>query len=85
MRKFNVLSIPVCGVCLVAIANNDYTGVTDAEEKAIKEGISRLSMSNTQVVADGESLGFCRYNCMCCDALAGERFRVNLLSERKGK
>lgn len=62
----------VCGSCLIAAANDDYTGMDDNEERSVRAGLERLGW----VIADGEELGFSWRRCECCDALPGERYRL---------
>lgn len=62
----------VCGSCLIAAANDDYTGMDDDEEREVRAGLAALG----EVVADGEELGFSWQDCECCGGLAGDRFRL---------
>lgn len=66
----------VCGNCLIALANDDYTGMENDEEHATRLGLFRLEARYEMVVPDGGELGFSHQDCECCDAKAGDRFRV---------
>lgn len=66
----------VCGNCLIALANDDYSGMADSEARATQQGLNHLYAQHTHVVADGAELGFSWRDCECCAGLAGSRFRL---------
>ncbi|WP_454735408.1 hypothetical protein [Cupriavidus necator] len=66
------LEYSVCGNCLIAVANDDYSGMDDDEERAVKAGLDSIG----EAVADGADLGFKWYECECCGAKAGDRYRL---------
>lgn len=74
-------AIEVCAECRIAIANDDFSGVSESEEIAIKDGIEFLCSDGALqlIVTDGERTNeFCIRNCECCDAGPGERFKAEL-------
>lgn len=71
----------VCGDCLAAIANDDYSGMDDKQEKATKEGIDCLVKEYGHLIADGAEYGFSNHRCECCDGLPGDRYRVIALGK----
>lgn len=85
--SFETISSFVCGDCLMAIANGDYTGLdyyyspdeADLRVEEINAGISRLSEENGYIMTgDGENDLTLSYKpCDCCGAdLDGERHEV---------
>lgn len=66
----------VCGDCLIAEANGDYSGMGDGLAKTVEASLDRLHEEYQQVIADGAEYGFLHSNCECCGALAGNRFRL---------
>jgi hypothetical protein len=75
----------VCGNCLVALANDDYSGMDDDEAKATADGLATLHGNYSQVISDGAEYGFSHYRCECCDGLAGDRYRVICFDKKEGK
>jgi hypothetical protein len=72
----------VCADCIVAIANDDYTGLSDAEEKRVRAGINALHKEGYPTVGDSDKYDdFSRRDCPCCGALAGPRHHVVLLGD----
>lgn len=72
----------VCGDCIVAIANDDYTGMDDATERRVRAGIRCIELrTGGQLVLGGEELGFSWRECECCGALAGDRYRALLMGQ----
>jgi hypothetical protein len=70
----------VCSDCVVAIANDDFTGMDDTTERRVRAGIRCIALrTGGQLVAGGEALGFSWRECECCGALAGERYSVAVL------
>jgi hypothetical protein len=86
-NQIDVIEYDSCGDCLIAIANDDYTGMDDTTEVQVKAGIEAQLTSAAKwhnkawFAADGEDLGFSSYRCEICNALAGDRYRVNMLVE----
>lgn len=66
----------VCGSCLVALANDDYSDMDDSEEAQVKSGLAWLEEQHDRVIPDGEELGFSWHDCESCGALAGNRYLV---------
>ena len=64
-----------CDDCTVAIANDDYTGMNDAQESATRAGLDRIG----QWLIVGEETGFSWRRCDVCDGLAGNRHAVGYL------
>ena len=81
--------ISVCTDCIMAIANDDYTGLDyyydEAAERRmqnIKEGIA--SFLPNYLVAGDDSDEFSRYDCDCCgEGLAGARHQVFVLGNEE--
>ena len=74
----------VCGNCLIALANDDYSGMDDNEEKATRDGLSALHQEYKMVVPDYAEYGFSHHACECCGALAGDRYRVLCFDKTEG-
>lgn len=66
----------VCEDCLIAIANDDYSGMSEDQEKATREGIEYLTKEYGYLIPDGAEYGFSHRRCECCDGLPGDRYRV---------
>lgn len=66
----------VCSDCLIALANNDYSGMDDDQARAVESGLAALHQQYKQVIPDGAEYGFSHNRCECCDALPDERFRI---------
>jgi hypothetical protein len=66
-----------CDDCTVALANNDYSGMDDAQEAATRAGIARIG----QHLIVGEDCGFSHDRCAVCGGLAGNRHDVGYLRE----
>lgn len=64
-----------CDDCVIAIANDDYSGMDDKQEKATKDGIDRLG----KWLIVGEEYGFSWRRCDVCDGLAGNRHEISYL------
>lgn len=78
----------VCVDCLMAIANDDYSGLdyyydeAEAETRMaeIKEGIWSLSEEGKYHLAVGDDEGFSWSGCDCCGSdLGGERHGIHLI------
>jgi hypothetical protein len=68
----------VCGDCLIAIANDDYTGMDDETEARVKDGIAAVK---GYWVAGNEEHGFSWQPCECCKShLAGDRYEASIIS-----
>ena len=65
----------VCGDCLIAMANDDYSGMDSVQESATRTGLDALS-TEYDLVADGAEYGFSNSRCECCDTLPGDRYRL---------
>ena len=83
----------LCGDCLQAAVNDDYTGLdyyynpaeSELKEKAIRDGLAALG-GNLVIDSDGETGDGCdefsRKACDCCGTtLAGHRERFAILGE----
>lgn len=77
----HITEIEVCGDCLIAVANDDYTGMSDQQESATRGGLTALHNEHDQVIPEGVALGFSHRECECCRALPGERYTMNLLDD----
>ena len=66
----------VCSDCLIALANDDYSGMDDAQERATSEGLAALHTEYKQVIPDGAEYGFTHHRCECCESLPDNCFRV---------
>lgn len=62
----------VCDNCFIAAANDDYSGMTDEEERDVRARLLNLG----DVIPDGEDLGFLWQRFECCDALPGDRKKL---------
>jgi len=71
-----VYEFMVCGDCLNALANDDYTGMDDEQEKATRNGLHHLAQTYKVISIDGAEYGFVGKPCECCDQLPGNRYRV---------
>ena len=70
----------VCGNCIQAIANDDYSGMSDEEAEKVSNTISKEEVDNRYlVIGDGENEGFSWRNCDLCNDLPGERYKAALL------
>ena len=69
-----------CSDCASAIANDDYTGMDDAQENATRAGIEELN----QWLVVGDELGFTWQPCAVCGGLAGDRMAVGYLTQAEG-
>jgi hypothetical protein len=73
--KYYELNDGACDDCIQAIANDDYTGMDDSREQAVRAGIERLG----QHLVIGEECGFSWRSCAVCRGLAGNRHTVGYL------
>ena len=65
-----------CDGCALAIANNDYTGMSDAQEAFTRAGLERIG----ECLIVGGELGFSSYGCRVCrNGLAGNKHEVGYL------
>ena len=64
-----------CDTCIVALENDDYSGMDDEQEKATRIGLAHVGQS-FDLFYDGAEFGFSTSRCDCCEGLAGDRFRV---------
>lgn len=72
----NAYELAVCGDCLIAEANGDYSGMGDGLAKTVEAALDSLHEEYQQVIVDGAEYGFSYSNCECCGGLAGDRFRL---------
>jgi hypothetical protein len=68
-----------CDDCVIAIANDDYSGMDDKQELATRRGIERI---NEHLIV-GDEQGFSWRSCAVCKGLAGNRHAVGFLKESK--
>ncbi len=66
-----------CDDCVIAIANNDYTGMDDATEARVRAGIERIG----QYLVVGDESGFSNHRCDVCNDMPGNRHAVGYISE----
>ncbi len=73
-----------CDDCVQAIANDDYGGMTDEVEAAVRAGLRRIEESGTGAtgLVVGVEMGFSWRPCAVCGGLAGDRHEVGYLAER---
>jgi len=64
-----------CDDCAIAIANGDYSGMSEAIEARVKAGIERIG----QWLIVGDEEGFRWRACAVCGALPGNRHAVGYL------
>jgi len=81
----NAYEYHVCSNCMMALANDDYTGMDDTEAKATEEGLAVLHGTYQMVIPDGTDYGFEHAKCECCDGLAGDRFRVLCFDKKEAE
>lgn len=67
-----------CDDCVIAIANDDYTGMDDVREAATRGGIHKYASQGKYLVV-GDELGFESSRCVICGGLAGNRHEVGYL------
>jgi len=78
MAQVLIDSLVVCDDCAIAIANDDYSGLADKRESAVRTGIKFLSQSGYIVL--GDELGFSHAGCDCCMAhLGGNKHQAIIL------
>jgi hypothetical protein len=66
-----------CDDCVIAIANDDYTGMSDERAAEVRAGLKRIG----EFLTVGEDEGFRWYGCRVCgSSLAGNRHRVGYLT-----
>lgn len=64
--------VSVCQDCLMAAVNDDYSGIGEGREAAVRDGIDRLGWMSFH-----EEQGFKTTPCACCgDRLHGDRFAM---------
>lgn len=66
-----------CDDCVVAIANDDYSGMDDETEARVRAGLQRIG----QWLIVGKETGFSHKSCVVCGGLAGDRHDVGYLAE----
>ena len=64
-----------CDDCIIAIANDDYTGMNDEQERATKHGLRRIG----KWLVVGDETGFSMRECCVCGGFAGNRHEVGYL------
>lgn len=81
MSMYVARELSVCQDCLMALANDDYSGISDdARVDAVKLGVVRLGC---HAVAVGDEYGFRRSPCECCqDCDPGERYSAAVLASK---
>lgn len=79
MAKILDDDIRVCDDCAVAIANDDYSGMNDETQAAVRAGMAILNKRGWLVV--GEEQGFSWMRCQCCGGLAGNRHSCALIGD----
>lgn len=66
-----------CDACVQAIANDDYSGMSDEEEAQVRAGLARVG----EWLIVGDELGFCHDRCAVCGSFPGDRHEVGYLRE----
>ncbi len=67
-----------CDDCVIAIANDDYTGMDDETEARVRKGLERIG----EWLVVGDELGFEHSRCAVCGDLPGNRHQVGYLKEK---
>ncbi len=70
-----------CDDCVQAIANDDYTGMSDETAAHVRSGIDYVCGKAGACLVIGEERGFDWRSCTVCGALAGNRHQVGYLTE----
>lgn len=80
----DALEFEFCSNCVMGLVNDDYSGMSDEEERATKEGLDRLSARYGTLTYDGADLGEFNYaDCQCCGAVGGHHYRVLVLAQHQ--
>jgi hypothetical protein len=67
-----------CGDCVIAIANGDYSGMSDVKASLVREGIERIGRH----IVVAEEYGFSWRGCDVCGIqLGGDKHVVGYLKE----
>lgn len=66
-----------CDDCVQAIANDDYSGMSDEVEAQVRAGLEHIG----KWLVIGEETGFDWRACAVCGGLAGNRHEVGYLEE----
>lgn len=76
----DVLELLVCVDCLMAIANDDYTGMDLTRETAVRTGLQRWSNDGFSLACGDDTHAFSSHRCdVCLTDLAGSRHQVSAL------
>ena len=76
----DVLTIHACTDCMVAVANDDFTGMDLERETAVRAGIRRWNTDGFLLTPDGTELRFSGTPCeVCLSPLAGDRHLLGAL------
>lgn len=75
-----------CTNCAIVVCNDDWSGIDEKEEKAIKKGLRAWAKKGYAVIDDDPETGegqieFSSSRCDCCDGLPGSRVRFAVLSK----
>lgn len=82
--KIRTTEFSVCSDCLIAIANDDYSGMDEETALDVQHGIRSLEIiEDGRLVADGDELGFSTRACECCHGLAGNRFKATMVHHKR--
>ena len=66
-----------CDDCTIAIANNDYTGMSEQRAQEVRSSIHQSYRGRDLVI--GEEMGFSHQVCAICSGLPGNRHEVGYL------
>jgi hypothetical protein len=67
-----------CDDCVVAIANDDYTGMDERQERATRAALKQLAHLQIHLVV-GDEVGYQYHRCNVCGGLPGNRHKVGYL------
>ena len=70
-----------CQDCVQAIANDDYTGMSDKTEAHVRSSIAHVQDKAGAHLVIGHEQGFSWRPCAVCGSLAGDRHAVGYLAE----
>jgi len=73
----------VCDDCIIAIANDDYSGMDDERDAAVRAGLERINSKYGYLVAGDETTEFTWRSCDCCGAGGGRRHRAVAMAKGK--
>lgn len=70
-----------CDDCYIAIANDDYSGISDERKNVVARAIWSYHAFDKHLIV-GDDLGFSWQWCDICDGLAGNRHAVGYFAPK---